>query len=240
MHQNCVRAEVGCRSGVNLQRLIDNDRTRRQLGRALKAVEAALLEEGFVSARNPELLGADMALAAILLVKGLADGLLDPQDYRETTRRLWTALFFGEQGRPGRLSARLAMLADAEKEAFIAAITSPRLSAALTLWSMTDWAAIDADASAFRLATARLYQTHRWLFANGPVDAILAEIASQAEVLLPPNEQALASRAWVELVRVGEALEALIFGHEGSLGLEALRPCEGRLARTFRCGLGGR
>ena len=171
--------------------LIDNDRTRRQLGRALKAVEAALLEEGFVSARNPELLGADMALAAILLVKGLADGLLDPQDYRETTRRLWTALFFGEQGRPGRLSARLAMLADAEKEAFIAAITSPRLSAALTLWSMTDWAAIDADASAFRLATARLYQTHRWLFANGPVDAILAEIAGQAEVLLP-----LTSRPW--------------------------------------------
>jgi hypothetical protein len=75
-----------------------NDRTRAQLRRALKAIEAAMLDDDFVAARSPQLLGADIALAAVLLVKGISDRLLDREDYREGTRRLWTALFLGEQG----------------------------------------------------------------------------------------------------------------------------------------------
>ena len=56
-----------------------------QLRRALRNVEAALLEPAFIAARRPGLLGADIALAAILLVKGLADGYLEVEFYRETT-----------------------------------------------------------------------------------------------------------------------------------------------------------
>src|SRR5205085_4514852 len=66
-----------------------------RLSRALRNVEAALLEPQFTAARPPELLGADIALAAILLVKGLADGHLEPELYRTVTRRLWSELVFG-------------------------------------------------------------------------------------------------------------------------------------------------
>ena len=59
-----------------------------QLRRALLAVEQALCEPAFVEARSPALLGADLALAAILLVKELADGLLEVTNYRESTRTL--------------------------------------------------------------------------------------------------------------------------------------------------------
>jgi hypothetical protein len=53
-----------------------------QLGRALKRVEAALLDPTFIAARRPELLGADIALVAVLLLKGLGDGYLEVEAYR--------------------------------------------------------------------------------------------------------------------------------------------------------------
>jgi HKD family nuclease len=86
-------------------------RVTEQLRRALKNVEAALLESNFITARRPGLLGADTALAAILLVKGLADGYLDVEQYRETTRRLWGELFFGSEGDgTGSIGRRLQQL----------------------------------------------------------------------------------------------------------------------------------
>jgi hypothetical protein len=193
-------------------------RAKAQLRRALAAVESALMDEAFVAARSPELLGADLALAAILLVKGLSDRLLDPQDYREATRRLWTTLFFGENGVPGRVPARIAALTGAgQRIAFVAAIASPRLSAALTLWCMTEWAAGDAECLAFRLSAARLQLVQPWLFAGAPPDVLATEVASQAEILLPSNDQAMAARTWVELVRAGEALRILAVALESRI-----------------------
>lgn len=51
-----------------------------RLGRALRNIEAALLEPQFTAARSPELLGADIALAAVLLVQGLTDGYFRTPD----------------------------------------------------------------------------------------------------------------------------------------------------------------
>jgi hypothetical protein len=80
-----------------------------QLRRALEGVQAALLDPAFIAGRKPELLGSDIAMAGILLVKGLADGHLEVDIYRATTRRLWIELFFGAAGDgTGSIAAALA------------------------------------------------------------------------------------------------------------------------------------
>jgi hypothetical protein len=181
-----------------------------QLRRALRNVEAALLEPAFIAARRPGLLGADIALAAILLVKGLADGYLDVELYRATTRGLWSELFFGSEGNgSGSIARRLEEIEAGDRAAFIAAFASPKLSAALTLWSLTEWCADDPDALWFRVSAAQMQHRHPWLFASAPPEAVAAELESQAASLLPPNEQRLVNAAWVGLIRSGEALRLL-------------------------------
>ena len=113
--------------------------------------------------------------------------------------------------RPGACSAARP---GAQRIACVAAIASPRLSAALTPWCMTEWAAGDAECLAFRLSAARLQLVQPWLFAGAPPDVLATEVANQAEILLPPNDQAMAARTWVELVRAGEALRILVVALE--------------------------
>lgn len=181
-----------------------------QLRRALKNVEAALLESNFITARRPGLLGTDIALAAILLVKGLADGYLDVEQYRETTRRLWGALFFGSEGDgTGSIGRRLQQLDPNKRDEFVVAFASPKLSAALTLWSLTEWHADDQDGLWFRVSAAQLQHRQPWLFGPASPEDVTAELQSQAATLLPPNEQKVVNAAWIELIRSGEALRLL-------------------------------
>lgn len=181
-----------------------------QLRRALKNVEAALLEPTFVTSRRPGLLGADIALAAILLAKGLADGYLEVENFRETTRRLWGELFFGSEGNgTGSIAHRLLELDADERSEFIAAFASPKLSAALTLWSLTEWYADDPDGLWFRVSAAQLHHRHPWLLGSASPEVVASELQSQASSLLPSNEQKVVVGAWVELIRSGEALRLL-------------------------------
>lgn len=180
-----------------------------QLRRALGGVEAALLDPAFIAARRPELLGADISLAAILLVKGLADGYLEVETYRETTRKLWVELFFGARGHgAGKIAQHLRELEADERERFIAGFASPKLSAALVLWSLPEWRADDPEALWFRLSAGQLQHRQPWLFTSAPPDAVMAELLNQA-ALLPPTGREAAIAAWVDLVRCGEALRLL-------------------------------
>lgn len=168
-----------------------------QLRRALKGVEAALLEPTFVAARRPGLLGADIALAAILLVKGLADGYLEVEPYRATTRKLWAELFFGAGGNgTGSIARRLQELDVDGHAEFVAAFASPRLSAALVLWCLTEWGADDAEALWFRMSAAQLQHRQPWLFASASPDAVAVELQRQATSLLPPNAQRAVVVTW--------------------------------------------
>ncbi len=204
--------EAAQRTLIRKVKVESQEKAAAQLKRALLAMEQALSEPGFVDARSPTLLGADLALAAILLVKGLADGLLDVATFRESTRRLWGILFFGEKGKniEGTLFQRVGRISEsAERDSFIAELVTPRLAAALALWSMTEWNAGDVDSLWFRCSAARLNSCHPWLVAAAAPDVVVAEIKTIAAGLLPPNEQAAATRTWIELVRAGLALRTL-------------------------------
>ncbi|MHC2001862.1 hypothetical protein ACYQR9_15685 [Methylobacterium sp. CM6241] len=186
-----------------------DEREGVRLRRALSAMEQALRAPAFVETRTPALLGADLAMAAVLLVKGLATGLLEPSDYRRATRGLWSTLFFGGGDAPGTLTTRIGSIAAPDRDAFMAALCSPRLSAALALWSATEWAAEDADALWFRLSAAVFHQAHPSLFGGGSAESVLAELDRWASRLLPPNDRLAATRAWLGTVRAGEALRLL-------------------------------
>jgi hypothetical protein len=185
-------------------------KVKEQLRRTLRNVEAALIDPAFIEARRPWLLGEDIALAAILLVQGLADGYLEVELYRATTRRLWSELFFGSEGfGSGTITRRLDEIEADDRAAFITAFASPKLSAALTLWSLTEWNADDPEALWFRASAAQMQHRHPWLFGSAPPEAVAAELESQAASLLPANKQGLVNAAWVGLIRSGEALRLL-------------------------------
>jgi hypothetical protein len=184
-------------------------RVTAQLRRALQGIETALLDPAFISARRPELLGADIALTAVLLVKGFVDGYLEIDTYRATTRKLWVELFFGTAGDgTGSIARRLHELETDERARFIAALASPKLSAALVLWSLPEWQADDPEALWFRVSAGRLQHRHPWLFASVPPDEVRAELLNQAALLAPDDRLAVIA-AWVSLVRCGEALRLL-------------------------------
>lgn len=189
-----------------------NAKTAAQLRRALEGIEAALVDPSFVTVRRPELLGADIALAAILLVKGLADGHLDIETYRAITKKLWAHLFFGPRGDgTGNIARRMSELDDTARDQFVAAFASPKLSAALVLWSLPEWQATDVDALWFRMSVCQLQNQCFWLFSSAPPDAVMAELENQA-TLLPPSQREAAIETWVSMVRGGEALRLLFDG----------------------------
>lgn len=189
------------------------EKTNKQLDRALRNMVQTLCEPEFVEARSPGLLGADIALAAILLVKGLADGRLSVDNFRRSTRELWATFFFGEGAMEGAgaLQRRLDRMSEpSNREAFEAAMVTPRLSAALAIWAIAEWNAADDASSWFRLSAADLYVRHPWLFMATDPEVVATEIRNMSEALLPSNERLAAVRTWVELVRAGEALRILL------------------------------
>jgi hypothetical protein len=183
--------------------------TSARLLQTVAAVSEALRRPA-AAERSPRALGTGIALAAVLLVKGRADGLLDPANYREITRTLWRHLFFGHDGALGSVPGRLGRAPDAAaRNAIVAAMVDPRLSAALALWSMTEWRAEDAEAAWFRLSAALLHQREPWLFAGAPAGALADEISRMAEALLPPGGAERAVRTWAEVVQAGESVRAI-------------------------------
>lgn len=195
--------------GILVRPVLD-EQLKRKVRRALRRVEEALTEEAFVEARAPKLLGADIALAAILLVKGLSDGYIEPQVFRETSRRLWDSLFFGGGTCDGTVPKRLAGLSSTmDQDKFVAAMASSRLSAAAALWCMTEYQVGDAEALAFRLSAAHLHANHPWLFSGGTPEEVATEIFRYARALLSDDRQTQAAPAWAEFVRAGESLRML-------------------------------
>lgn len=182
-------------------------------GRLRKAVDgmvAALSDPTFVQGRRPELLGAELALAAIVLVTGLSKGDLDKTMYRSATRTLWQNLFFGAQrDGDGLIVKRLQSLDVKVRGAFELSFASPRLSAALILWSLPEWRADDNDSLWFRLSAAQLHYRHPWLFASAPSDKIRDQLAEMALHFLAPDERQAPFDAWLDLVRSGDALSCL-------------------------------
>ena len=195
------------RKSVALPPLTEAD--KRRIQKVLQQVEDAMTTEQFLAERRPELLAADLKVAAVLLRTGLREGWLGAHEFFQATHRIWASLFFSgsPDANQGWLEYRLRHAEDTE--AFVAAVRSPELTAALLGWA---FAVVSEEASptsarfhlALCLAVARL----PWLWDTGDDTAVAREL----EILLahtgvPDASSAAPVRgAWERMLRRGHAL----------------------------------
>lgn len=185
---------------------------KRRVQRVLQQIEDAMTAEQFLAERRPELLATDLKVASVLLRTGLREGWLGANEFFQITHRIWVSLFFS--GSPdasqGWLEYRLRHAEDTR--AFVAAVRSPELAAALLGWA---FAAVPEEASPtsarFQLAVALAVARLPWLWDTGDE----ASVARELEILLahtgvPEASSAAPLReAWERMLRRGHALMRL-------------------------------
>jgi hypothetical protein len=198
---------------------------KRRAQKVLAHIEQAMTMEQFLARRRPEVLAADLKLAAVLLRTGLREHWIEPPDFFRTTHVIWASLFFSgsPETNQGWLEYRLRCAED--PAAFVAAMRSPELSAALLGWAFA--AAPDEvspSSARFHLAVALAVARLPWLWDSGDEKAVAREL----EVLLAhtgkPEEHsaALMRAAWERMLRTGHALMRLE-GAASAVPLDGLR-----------------
>jgi hypothetical protein len=182
---------------------------KRRIQKVLQQVEDAMTTEQFLAERRPELLAADLKVAAVLLRTGLREGWLGAHEFFQATHRIWASLFFSgsPDANQGWLEYRLRHAEDTT--AFVAAVRSPELAAALLGWA---FAVVPEEASPtsarFHLAVALAVARLPWLWDTGDEAAVAREL----EILLahtgvPEASSAAPVReAWERMLRRGHAL----------------------------------
>ena len=182
-------------------------RLRIKLLAALENVISAMGAEEFVSSRPPERLGADIAATALLLRKGLSDEIITEEDFAEVTKRLWIVLFFGSKDEPSVFQRHIEACSPEERETFEAAVSSPRLTAALTLWCFPDWGRDSTDAIRFKFSAMLLAGRLPWLVAGGTVEEIHRELRRLARAM--PGSAGFESLvvAWTNWIQAGTAFQ---------------------------------
>ena len=105
-----------------------SDKERKRALKLVRQVAAKLGEPDFLSERQPEVLAADLKVAAVLLRAGLAAEWLNEQEFFDTTLGIWLPLFFNAAGseNTGWLEQRYLTAPDQEEFARSSALWSSR------------------------------------------------------------------------------------------------------------------
>jgi hypothetical protein len=205
-----------------------NDTEKAKLGakilRVLRKIEIALGRPEFIAGRPASRLSADIAFISLLMTKSRLDGYISPEQFRLQTLQIWTVLFFGADGFSGIVPRHLESLTSVDKEAFMAELSSPKLSAGMALWCMMEWDSTVLDARNFRFASASLAARYFWLTQGGTVEDVHAELDRIATKILPLQERERIFRVWADWVKDGQTLEVLtaVLGSKGQKELADL------------------
>jgi hypothetical protein len=200
---------------------------KRRIKRVLAQIEQAMTTEQFLAQRRPEMLAADLKLAAVLLRTGLRQSWIEAAEFFGTTHHIWASLFFA--GSPGTNQGWLEyrLLHAEDPNAFVSAMRSPELAAALLGWAL---AAIPDEVSPtsarFHLAVAVAVARLPWLWDPGDEAAVARELEVLLALTGKPEEHSvdLVRAAWERMLRTGHALMRL----EEAAGAE---PLDGLRAR---------
>ena len=178
---------------------------RKKLISALENVVIAMSSEEFINSRSPERLGADIVATALLLRKGLVDGIIFDEDFADITERLWAILFFGSKGEPGMIEKHLASCPVDESTSFKSTIASPQLTAALTLWCFPDWVGVSTHGIKFRFSAMLLAARLHWLVHGGSDNEIHGELSRLSRTMPLGADFETLIKAWTSWVRAGVA-----------------------------------
>jgi len=186
------------------------DANRKRAKKSVEQITKAMTDEDFLANRPPELLAADLKIAAVLLRTGLRKGWIEGPVFFESTRLIWSSLFFSSDGNPGQGCLERRQEGSDDPHGFIARMASPDLSAAIAAWAMAvpSMKAIPeqaAHALSQVLAVARL----PWLWKGGGSKQISEELANvliNTEESLSKTKAKAVEKSWLSLIRTGEAL----------------------------------
>jgi len=195
----------------NPKPVTDTDRKRAK--KSVQQITKAMTDEDFLAKRPPELLAADLKIAAVLLRTGLRKGWIEGPDFFDATRLLWSSLFFSSEGNPGQgwLERRQQEYDDPDE--FIARMASADLSAAIAAWAMAVPSVETIPENAAHalsqvLAVARL----PWLWKGGghkEISRELSNILLNTEEKLSETKAKAVENSWLHLIRTGAALREL-------------------------------
>lgn len=171
----------------------------------LGKIAAAMNSDTFLMHRPAERLGGDICAVALLLRKGLADGVLSNEDFSKSTTALWEILFFGTAGGEGAIPRRLRELGD-EADEFASRLVSPRLTAALVLWGLPQWRKSGRGTSRFRLTAALIAATLPALLQGGETAAVAAELRRLSRIIAADATFEALLFGWQDWLRAGVAL----------------------------------
>ena len=195
----------------NIEATTSTDRKKAKM--ATQQMSQAMAEESFLAKRPPELLAADLKIAAVLLRTGLRKGWIDGPEFFDATRLVWSSLFFSSEGNPGQGWLERRQREDYYPDEFIARMASADLSAAMAAWALAvpSTKALPEQAGhalSQVLAVARL--PWLWKFGgNKQISEELVDILLNTEENFSSIEIDAIEKAWLHLIRKGEAFSQL-------------------------------
>jgi hypothetical protein len=145
--------------------------------KAVAIVVAATTAEPFLSQRQPEQLGRDIRICALLLATGVRNKFISPETFLNATRSIWAALFFvrfKDLNYNGWIERRLAESENAI--AFINAMQSPQLAAALAGWAFAIPDVYGVEKIRFSLGYLLSIGRLPWLWSGTDIHSIAAEL----------------------------------------------------------------
>ena len=201
----------------------DTDRKRGL--KIITEVANRLAEPVFLSERPPELLAADLKVAAILFRTGLTEAWITEQEFLNATLSIWLPLFFdaGRKENIGWLEQRI--LTASTQHEFVGAIQSVELAAALGCWALSTTTIVNSpEHSLFCLASILGVARLPWLWQSGGNERIAKEILKGLECTSSVDDLnwKVIKHRWLTLIRRGRALDYLEKAIS-SVGLAELR-----------------
>lgn len=193
---------------------------RRRARRVATKVVKRITDDDFIADRPATLLSSDLAITAVLLVSGHAEGWLQAADFVDFTYRVWTHLFFdagkaNERHAPmvGALPARHA--GTSEPGEFRGNLATTQLASALAIWCLSTPDDVSHDERARFMLATRLAVAHApWLWSTperGAFASEMAEVATRTGWLGPDaaDRWNLVLDRWERIYNQGRALAAL-------------------------------
>jgi len=195
----------------NPKTVTDSDRKRAK--KSTDQMTQAMTNEDFLAHRPPELLAADLKIAAVLLRTGLKEGWIDGSDFFEATRLVWSSLFFSSDANLGEGWLERRQRESGDSDGFIFRMASPELSAAIAAWAMAvPSGRVIPEHAAHALAQVLAVARLPWLWRGGAAERIgeeLGRILLNTEETLSKTKLKGIEKTWLSLIRRGEALRAL-------------------------------
>jgi len=197
-----------------------SDAEQRRGRRIARQIVETCTTPEFIENRPPSMLGSDLAIAAVLMVSGHAEGWLADEDFVDLTYRMWSFLFFDDGSdakslRPAAGALERRHEASSEQASFADSLRSTRLAASLATWCFSCPTGIEGDEAArfglaSRLAVARL----PWIWCLDDLAGVEAELVAIAERTSWLGEvdgglQDSISSAWNSMLEQGLALSRL-------------------------------